>query len=87
MAVDVEEGGEAIVVDYVGGPDFVVEGWGGGGESCGGCGFVDGGGGANGGGGGWEGGCAGEEAECSHGAADKSHDWLFVVYDGLRIAN
>ena len=33
MAVDVEEGGEAIVVDYVGGPDFVVEG---GGGDCGG---------------------------------------------------
>jgi len=41
VAVDVEEGGEAIVVDYVGGPDFVVEGGGGGsGEGCGGCGFV-----------------------------------------------
>ena len=41
MAVDVEEGGEAIVVDYVGGPDFVVEGGGGGsGEGCGGCGGV-----------------------------------------------
>jgi len=39
VAVDVEEGGEAIVVDYVGGPDFVVEGGGGGGESCG-CGGV-----------------------------------------------
>lgn len=36
MAVDVEEGGEAVVVDYVVGPDFVVEG-GCGGEGGGGC--------------------------------------------------
>jgi len=25
MTVDVKEGGEAVVVNYVGGPDFVVE--------------------------------------------------------------
>jgi len=31
VAVDVEEGGETIIVDYVVGPDFIVEGGGGGG--------------------------------------------------------
>lgn len=74
MAVDVEEGGEAVIVDYVIVPYFVVEGACGCAESGGGCGCGAGREGGEGGG------CAAAEGE-EGGGDGKSHDGCLCNYD------